>query len=490
MHDEILLTGKKDPAAVNRYVYYPDHLVRMPGPDPNAGAIQNVLGNIQSLLSEPIFKNFLKGVVTEPLKVDFQTTGPLDESVAEFVARRLNRDVADNLVSAVMHGIYAGDIDRLSAQAVLGQIRTFETPDRGVLGSLLQLRSADLKILRMDDLLALESVDIDKSAAYWKTLGMLVAKSSVMTFKNGVGQLADSLVAALNKSHKVDVITDAEIKAITQNSRTADLTVTYGENNQAQNTHHRIVATNSSPSLAAQLRQTPPKDPSVVVPRAAIKCLEQNNYAATVMVINLYYAQPDLLPVTGFGYLIPRSIPYDQNPERALGVIFGSDSSVGQDTARGTKLTVMLGGHWWDDWHETDYPDHDTAVQMACSLLHRHLGITDSPQVARTRLQRNAIPQYTVGHVQRMRELSRAVRDDFKNRLTLAGAWYGGVGVADCIRQAYLAASYGVGAKKLDAGDGDRPWRRFDWDDWELEGGLPMAPVPWVDVYRSERKHF
>lgn len=458
----------------------------MPGPDPNAGAIQNVLGNLQSLLSEPIFKNFLKGVVTEPLKVDFQTTGPLDESVAGFVARRLNQDVADNLVSAVMHGIYAGDIDRLSAQAVLGQIRTFETPDRGVLGSLLQLKTADLKVLRMDDLLALESVDIDKSAAYWKTLGMLVAKSSVMTFKNGVGQLADSLVAALNKSDKVDVIINADIKAITQNSRTADLTVNYGEN-QSQ-THNRIVATNSSPSLAAQLNQTPQKDQTV--PRSAIKCLEQNNYATTVMVVNLYYEEPDLLPVTGFGYLIPRSIPYDQNPERALGVIFGSDSSVGQDTARGTKLTVMLGGHWWDDWHESDYPDHDTAVQMASSLLERHLGITDAPKVARTRLQRNAIPQYTVGHIQRMRELSRAVREDFKNRLTLAGAWYGGVGVTDCIRQAYLAASYGVGAKKLDAGEGDRPWRRFDWEDWELEGGLPMAPVPWVDVYRSERKHF
>lgn len=226
------------------------------------------------------------------------------------------------------------------------------------------------------------------------------------------------------------------------------------------------------------------------MPQSTIRCLQQHDYATTVMVVNLYYKEPNLVPVTGFGYLIPRSIPYDQNPERALGVIFGSDSSVGQDTAPGTKLTVMLGGHWWDDWQESDYPDHETAVDMACSLLERHLGITNAPDVARSRLQRKAIPQYTVGHIPRMRELSHSVRQDFKNRLTLAGSWYGGVGVTDCIRQAYLASSYGVGAKKLDAGEGDRPWRRFDWEDWELEGGLPMAPVPWVDVYRSERKHF
>lgn len=202
------------------------------------------------------------------------------------------------------------------------------------------------------------------------------------------------------------------------------------------------------------------------------------------MVVNLYYPNPDLLPVTGFGYLIPRSIPYDQNPERALGVIFGSDSSVGQDTAPGTKLTVMFGGHWWDDWLESDYPDHDTAVKMARSLLERHLNITDEPTLARSKLQRNAIPQYTVGHVSRMQELSRSVRDDFNKRLTLAGSWYGGVGITDCVRQAYIAATLGVGAKKLDL-EMNHPG--FDSEEWVLEGGLPMAPVQWVDVPLSEQ---
>ena len=202
------------------------------------------------------------------------------------------------------------------------------------------------------------------------------------------------------------------------------------------------------------------------------------------MVVNLYYPNPDLLPVTGFGYLIPRSIPFDQNPERALGVIFGSDSSVGQDTAPGTKLTVMFGGHWWDDWLESDYPDHDRAVKMARSLLERHLNIKDEPILTRSKLQRNAIPQYTVGHVSRMQELSRSVRTDFNKRLTLAGSWNGGVGITDCVRQAYIASTLGVGAKKLDL-EMDRP--RFDPAEWELEGGLPMAPVQWVDVPLSEQ---
>lgn len=163
------------------------------------------------------------------------------------------------------------------------------------------------------------------------------------------------------------------------------------------------------------------------------------------MVVNLYYSNPDLIPVRGFGYLIPRSIPFAQNPERALGVIFASESSVGQDTATGTKLTVMMGGHYWDGWKESDYPDHDTAVSMSQALLKRHLGITDSPKVAHTRLQRDAIPQPTVGHLERMQDISTSIKSELKNRVTLAGAWYSmhGTGVVDSIRQAYLAAKYG-----------------------------------------------
>lgn len=224
LHDEVLFTKKDTPAARNRYVYYPDHLVRMPGPDPEAGFLQNAISILGSLASEPVFSNLIKGVVTEPLKLDL-IPGPADESVAEFVARRLHPDVADNLVSAVMHGIYAGDIDKLSAQALLGQIRTFETPDRGVIGSLLNIKSSGRAIVRVDDSLARRNAGPLKNIEYWKMLKTLVARSSALTFKNGVGQLSDALAVALDREEKVEVITHADVRAISQDSETSDLIV-------------------------------------------------------------------------------------------------------------------------------------------------------------------------------------------------------------------------------------------------------------------------
>lgn len=152
------------------------------------------------------------------------------------------------------------------------------------------------------------------------------------------------------------------------------------------------------------------------------------------MVVNLYYSDPHLLPERGFGYLIPRSIPFEQNPECALGVVFDSDAVQGQDTASGTKVTVMLGGHWWDAF--SSYPDEEEGVNMARAVLHRHLKITDRPAVTRVNLQRECIPQYTVGHEKRMREAHSDLLKGFKGKLAVAGNSYTGVGLNDCVRAA------------------------------------------------------
>lgn len=470
----------------------------MPAPYPNTSHLVNIFWNGWTLLTEPVFDGFVRAVLREPTKDPREDkVADQDESVAEFVSRRTTPQVADNLVSALYHGIYAGDIDRLSAQTLMGPYRDLEKTENRVIGSLLNIGGTEKMILMTDDLLAIHSVEHDRPRDHWKVLHKFAKGTSVFTLKKGIGQLAERLESAIKDTGKVEIMTGTDVNAVSRDRETSDLTVSsrkscsamankrtsidtspqvrFGEGNSR--THNRVIATSPAPQLAKMLRSGVQGNQQL--PIRTIRPLEEHNYAVTVMVVNLYYERPDLIPYEGFGYLIPRSIPYDQNPERALGVIFGSDSSVGQDTAPGTKLTVMMGGHWWDGWEESDYPDHDSAVSMARSLLERHLGIKDAPAVARSRLQRNAIPQYTVGHTSRMQELSRAVREEFNYRLTLAGSWYGGVGVTDCVRQAYLAASYGVNARRLDDEGEKRPWSDLPYRDWDLEGGLVTAPKKW-----------
>ncbi len=219
-----------------------------------------------------------------------------------------------------------------------------------------------------------------------------------------------------------------------------------------------------------------------------LKSLQDTTHAVTVQVVNLYYRTPSLLTtlkppgglprgtastgLRGFGYLIPNSVPFSQNPERALGVIFDSDISPDLSSTiplkkQGTRLTVMLGGHWWDDW--TAYPDDEEAKEMAMAVLARHLGITEKPIVADATLQRGCIPQYEVGHSQRMAMAHEALQKTFAGRLRVAGSWYTGVGVNDCLRSAWdvVQGMKKVGEAKDEATK--RTWRgatgleRFAW---------------------------
>ena len=180
------------------------------------------------------------------------------------------------------------------------------------------------------------------------------------------------------------------------------------------------------------------------------------------MVVNLYYPNPNLLPFHGFGYLIPHSVPFAQNSERALGVVFDSDATIGQDEIAGTKLTVMLGGHWWDNWDT--YPDEGEGEYMAKAIVARHLNILEEPQAVRVSLQRECIPQYTVGHAERMGETSASLLRTFDGQLRVAGNSFAGVGLNDCIRAAKdVVAELQAGLKSTGLGNqvpGLETWKR------------------------------
>lgn len=182
----------------------------------------------------------------------------------------------------------------------------------------------------------------------------------------------------------------------------------------------------------------------------------------TVGVVNLAFPSPRtpgkrLLPVEGFGYLIPRSVKEEMNPHKALGVVFDSDMMPGMDSnsqAEGggfTKMSVLLGGHHWSSL--STFPTAGDLQEQALNVVETHLGISKSlspPSHVQVHIQRDCIPQYLVGHKERMRDLHRVLMDGktgeekevvgWDGRLSLVGASYSGVGVNDCVKSAWDAA--------------------------------------------------
>lgn len=116
---------------------------------------------------------------------------------------------------------------------------------------------------------------------------------------------------------------------------------------------------------------------------------------------------------------------------------------------------------------------------MARSVLARHLGITGAPAVTRATVQKSCIPQYEVGHGDRMAGVHQMLRKEFGGRMRVAGSWYGGVGVNDCLRGAWEV----VRGLRRDGGRSAWPkWRRereglgTGLEGW-CEGGRPMVRI-------------
>ena len=519
----------------------------MPTPYGNPFAV--IFGAAKSLLLDPTFKGVLSSLLAEPT-VSQRSDQLADESVGDFLRRRFGIAAADNLASAVFHGIYAGDIYQLSARTCLPRLWYLEGRDPDGSGVILEqidlLFKGNTPISFLDHRFNQFTPDNEDTVLReqhfpWRHLLYHGGQSAMYTLAGGLKTVITKLFEALYQRENVDLYLYADIQSLSMSDdrrRPRPVVRFDGPDSDSAPTSFDYVVSTLRPGTMAKIMQTQeyPQKKQFQVPESVFKSVDK---AVSVMVVNLYYDSPSLLPehYDGFGYLIPRSVALDQNPERALGVIFGSMSSghrgpgthqstrplsqeeiderrkdiqglvdefpkqmnayraqanaegrdghykkvmedvyseehkrwqriwkadfeklakypmpphgkygevkfaenpMGQDTAPGTKLTVMLGGHWWNGWKDSDIPDEEEAIKMAKNVLKRHLDVDDEPVVAKARLQRDCIPQYPVGYRDYMAKIHKEVLvDQFKGRVKVAGPWWqGAVGVNDCIRRA------------------------------------------------------
>ena len=375
----------------------------------------DILSTFQTLLTEPVFDGLFR-LLREPF-VPSRGENVKDESVGIFLSRRLGKSFADNLVSAVYHGIYAGDIYKLSARTLLPLPWHMETRDRDEGSGIIVENVSDLMQKRrthgLDEIQDIERKKrtiLDQHGYYRRVANpALFRDASVYTFKHGVGQVTTALEQYLRQNQNVTILESTSVDDIQVIKAQNGLRVwsRKATDNPKGLTHDYVASTLSPLHLQRSFPADKIQSQEVLSHLKLTKALKRSSASVNTMVVNLYYDNPKLLAVQGFGYLIPRSVPLEQNPERALGVIFGTETSglhskplsadlpryinfewsekhgtaiinrdsvedhlyspdlVKQDTAPGTKLTVILGGHWWHDWAEPDLPTEDQAIEMA-----------------------------------------------------------------------------------------------------------------------------
>jgi len=352
-----------------------------PLPEGLTGMIPTNLEALEtSALLSPQGKKRLASEVDVPVAAE-----PGDESIAAFISRRLGREAYENLVEPLMTGIYGGDGEQLSLQATFPQLRAFELEH----GSLLRGLEAQ-----------------PPTPGRYPTF---VAPAA------GVGAIVERLVRSL-----------ADRVRFVVGNPAANLREQSGR--FAVELSDRATLDSNGVVLAVPASAAGPLLDGVDADWLA----EEHNEIpeASSASVTLAYEERDVRhPLDGYGYVVPSSEGSD-----VLACTWTSSKWEGRAPAGKVLIRVFIGR--FGPRHVTD--DSDRKLLRVARRELRVLGIEARPILMRIHRWRAGMPQYVVGHLERLKIIDAALAEH--PGLALAGAAYRGVGVPDCIHSGELAA--------------------------------------------------
>lgn len=333
-----------------------------------------------------------------------------DESIASFVRRRAGDELLDALVEPFVSGVYAGDPERLSIRSAFPAIaeleRTHGSVMRGFLARRYERRSTRAK---------LEENSTPGLSNERRSPGLLRPGG----FVRGNQTLVDALLKTLGRH----AYASAHVTALRQRGAFFMLECE-GLPEKKVEAEHIILATSAAqagdlveplePGAAEDLRaiESPPLAQVVLAyPKAAIR-----------------------VPLDGFGFLACRG-----EGVRLLGAVWNSTLFPRRCPPGEALMTAFLGGA--TDLGIAQCSDEEVA-RFAHRDLERIMRVSHPPHVVAGFRWSNAIPQYSLGHEQRVARI-RAAINRIPN-LSLVGNFLSGVSVSDCINLAQATAAKAV----------------------------------------------
>jgi protoporphyrinogen/coproporphyrinogen III oxidase len=297
----------------------------------------------------------------------------VEESIAQFVRRRLGRDWLERAVGPFVSGVYAGDPERLSVRWAVPRLHALEREHGSLIRGALAKRKGP------------------------------APGGAMVGFREGFEGLARQLAERLG-----DVRPGVEVQEVVP-----------------EGGRLRVVWDTGS-LTASQVVLAVPADAAASLLAGATagrsQALAEIPYAP-VVVASLGLRRLDVAhPLDGFGFLVPRN-----EGLRILGCLFPSIMFPGRAPEGHVALTAFLGGR--TDPQIVSAPDEEI-LQVVLGDLGTALGLRGDPVTHRTTRWPLAIPQYELGHG-RFVTLAQKLEEELPG-LHLAGSYLGGVSVADC----------------------------------------------------------
>lgn len=322
-------------------------------------------------------------------------TSDTEESLAAFVRRRLGREALERIAEPLVAGIHAGDPETMSLKSTFPRFIDLEREYRSLIWGMRQRKKQFANI----------------SPRY----------TMFLSLRNGMERLVSALEKALPRgicSLGGEVVEIEKIQAKHADKPLYRLQIKGRK--KALETDAVILATPAF--VAARLLQGMAGD--------IAHQLNTIPYVSTATV-NLAYERSHIgHPLDGYGFVVPRL-----EGRRIMAATFSSVKFAGRAPQGKVLLRCFVGGakneelvSWGDD-------KLAAAVKKDIAEI---LSITGEPQYVRIFRWEKVMPQYTVGHEEKLFRIERGLAN--LPGLYLTGSAYRGIGISDCIHQGELIA--------------------------------------------------
>lgn len=326
----------------------------------------------------------------------------IDETLAAFGRRRLGKEALRKLIAPMVSGIFAGDPETMSLKSCFPRMVELERDYGGLIMAMLRLARKKRK-----------------ERAQGKAVSGPSGPGGILTsFNNGIQELTDSLAVTLRDE---TISTGQGVAGIVKGKSLPYRVITGSGDQEAD----LVIAAAPACETAGMMRQ---------LDRGIAEILHEIKYASMTVVCFGYEKDKIARDLDGFGYLIPK-----EEGMNTLGTLWDSSIFTNRAPEGYVLLRSMLGGACFPEYLEL--PDEEV-VRRVRSDLSETMGIKDPPVFVRIFRHEKAIPQYTVGHGDRLRALEE--RLEKHPGLLLTGNSYRGVGLNDCVAAAARTAEEGM----------------------------------------------
>jgi oxygen-dependent protoporphyrinogen oxidase len=342
---------------------------------------------------------------SQAVRLDSRVAGePGDVSVTEYIGARLGAEIVDRLVDPLLGGVYAGRSEELSFEATLAPLAAAARQHRTLTEAVTSLLPA-----APDNLLP-AAPDNPASDNSKEPAPLFVSLTT------GIGALPDAVAKASN----ADVRVNAMVRELTRTEAGWRLTVGSAADPEYLVADAVILAVPAAPASRLLSRTVP----------AASAPLSEIPYAS-MAIITLAYCAEDFPDTRRSGYLVPAV------DGRAVKAVTFSTVKWPHLTRHAPAHVVRCSIGRVGETALLQRDDKDLA-RLAAAELADAVGITATSVAQRVTRWGGALPQYNVGHLDRVARIRAAVGE--QPGLAVAGAAYDGIGIPACIATAQAAA--------------------------------------------------